>query len=362
MFFKNSSVFCRAACFRAAKRSIMEKEFNVKWRDVIVKKDEILEYLKKSVDYVSGEDLSKKLGISRSAVWKNVNSLRESGYVIESVTNRGYRLADTSDVLNEREISGGLKTKVFGKKLTVFPEIDSTNEEAKRQALKGAEHGSVYVADQQLGGKGRLGRVWSSPPKTGLWFTVLLRPDAAPVQVSNLTLLAGLAVCRAIRSLTGSEAMIKWPNDIVIGSRKVCGILTEMTAEADRVHFAVVGIGVNVNNKEFSEELAVKATSLRMETGSPVSRVALLQGILPEFEALYNEYFIDGNEDWLKSYKKVCVSLNHRVGAERSGGRVTGTATDITRGGQLVVKCDDGSRIEINSGEVIVQGIYGQTC
>lgn len=327
-----------------------------------MKKEEIiLQYLKESTDYLSGEELSRKLGISRSAIWKNINSLRESGYVIESVTNRGYRIVNSSDALTPTEIQGELKTKAFGQKVSVFAEIDSTNEEAKRQAHNGEVHGSIFVAEQQNGGKGRLGRPWQSPPKSGLWFSLLLRPDAAPAQVSNLTLLAGLAVSRAIRAQTGCDAKIKWPNDIVIGSKKVCGILTEMTAEIDRVHFAVVGIGVNVNDESFPEELKVKATSLRIETGTPVSRVALLQEILKEFEALYEEYFVQGSNQWLVAYKENCVSLNRTVGATRGREKIVGTAVDITDGGELVVQKQDGERIEINSGEVVVQGIYGQT-
>lgn len=327
-----------------------------------MKNDEIiLQFLKDSKDYLSGEDLSKRLGISRSAIWKNINSLRDSGYVIESVTNRGYRIVNSSNALTPGEISEGLETQMFGSQITVFAEIDSTNEEAKRQALAGAAHGCLFVAEQQNGGKGRLGRIWTSPPKTGLWFTLLLRPDAAPAQVANLTLLAGLAVCRAIHTCTGCDTKIKWPNDIVIGSKKVCGILTEMTAEIDKVHFAVLGIGINVNNESFPEELSVKATSLQIESGEPVSRVALLQNILKELEVLYTEYFIQGKNNWLAEYRQVCVSLNRTVSTMRGQEKIIGTAVDITEGGELVVQTAPGEQVVINSGEVVVQGIYGQT-
>lgn len=327
-----------------------------------MKNDEIiLRYLKESDGYVSGEDLSRRLGISRSAVWKNINNLRDNGYVIESVTNRGYRVMDSSDVLSPHEILSGLNTHAFGKQVFCFPEIDSTNEEAKRQAQQGATHGTLYVSDKQNGGKGRLGRVWENPAKTALSFSLLLRPDAPPAQVSNLTLLTGLAVRRAIKTVTGCDAGIKWPNDIVIGTKKVCGILTEMTAEVDRVHFAVVGIGVNVNNESFPEELAIKATSLRIENQDQVSRVVLLQQILKEFEDLYTDYFVNGNGAWIQDYKNACVSLNRTVSTVRNNEKLIGTAVDITDGGELVVQTDDGQRIEIYSGEVTVQGIYGQT-
>ena len=323
-------------------------------------KDKILQCLKEAGDYVSGEDLSRKLGVSRSAVWKNINSLRESGYPIESVTNRGYRLSAEPDVLNEPEVLDGLKTKTVGRSIAAFREIDSTNEEAKRRAQQGAPHGSVFVAERQLGGKGRLGRVWVSPPKTGLWFTILLRPEEVPSQVAGITLLTGLAVCRAIRAATGCGAMIKWPNDIVIGGRKVCGILTEMSAEIDRVHYAVVGIGINVNNGDFPPELSVKATSLRMETGKPVSRVRLLQRILEEFERLYDDYDKENQPFFLQDYKSLCVTLGRTVGASRGREKITGTAVDITPDGELVVRLENGDLFQINSGEVTVQGIYGQ--
>lgn len=322
-------------------------------------KELILRHLKENNDYISGEDLSRTLGISRSAVWKNVNALREDGYEIESVTNRGYRLASSGDALTCEEISSGLNAQGIGAHVFTFQEVDSTNEEAKRQGQTGAPHGSVFVAEVQTGGKGRLGRAWSSPPKTGVWFTILVRPEEAPDRISNITLLAGLSVCRAIRSLTGCSAEIKWPNDVVINGKKVCGILAEMAAEFDRVNYVVVGIGVNVNNDSFPEELSQKATSLRLETGRPISRVETLRRVLEEFGRLYDGFFSSDQTAMLEEYKKSCVSLNRRVSTVRNGQTLEGTAVDITLGGELAVRLDNGTMIAINSGEVSVQGIYG---
>lgn len=172
-------------------------------------KEEILNCLSSNQGYVSGEELSENLGVSRTAIWKNINTLRNSGYEIESVTNRGYRLKARPDVLTAEEISNGLNTKFLAKNIFFYDEIDSTNEEAKRQALHGAPNGSLFIAEQQLGGKGRLGRTWASPSGTGLWFSILLRPDSIPEQITSLTLLAGLAVCGAVRICTNSAAMIK---------------------------------------------------------------------------------------------------------------------------------------------------------
>jgi BirA family biotin operon repressor/biotin-[acetyl-CoA-carboxylase] ligase len=200
-------------------------------------KEEILNLLRENCGFVSGEELSEQLQVSRTAVWKYISSFREAGYEIESVTNRGYRFLTSPDILTAEEISFGLNTECLGRNINSYESIDSTNEEAKRLAVRGAPNGSLIIAEEQLGGKGRLGRNWVSPSGIGLWFSVLLRPEFLPKQVTSLTLLTGLAVCRAIRAVTGCPAMIKWPNDIVIGSKKVCGILTEMAAEMDRVDY-----------------------------------------------------------------------------------------------------------------------------
>lgn len=322
-------------------------------------KEEILRRLRENGGFVSGEELSAQLRVSRTAVWKSVNALREEGYGIESATNRGYRLGSCPDRYSEAEIGAGLETELLGGRVFCYDSIDSTNEEAKRRALAGAPSGSVFVAEQQTGGKGRLGRSWASPAGTGLWFSVLLRPGILPLRISVTTLLAGLAVGRAVRSLTGCEAKIKWPNDIVIGSRKVCGILTEMTAEIDRVEFVVVGIGVNVNNTAFPEAIREKATSLRLESGTAVRRIALLQNILLQFETLLKRNAESDPAFW-EEYKACCVSLGHRVGFTRRGVPARGTAVDVSPRGELIVLLPDGTRETVTAGEVVVQGIYGQ--
>lgn len=323
-------------------------------------KEEILRRLRGGDGYVSGEELSEKLEVSRTAVWKNINALREAGYKIESVTNRGYRLLSRPDIISEEEIASGLKTKVLAQNIYCSQSVDSTNEEAKRQALRGAPDGSLFIAEEQLDGKGRLGRNWASPAGTGLWFSVLLRPQSLPGQVTLLTLLAGMAVCRAIHARTGCTAGIKWPNDVVIGSKKVCGILTEMAAEMERVNYVVVGIGVNVNIEQFPDELKIKATSLRLETGSPVARAAFLQEILLELESLLARLKAEGPDALLADYRQLCVSLNRKVGFSRDGRPATGTAVDISPEGELIVRCENGERIPVFAGEVTVQGIYGE--
>jgi BirA family transcriptional regulator, biotin operon repressor / biotin---[acetyl-CoA-carboxylase] ligase len=323
-------------------------------------KEEILNCLRANGGYVSGEELCGQLNVSRTAIWKNINTLRDCGYEIESATNRGYKLVSCPDAIRKEEIEFGLNTAILAKKIYCYNSIDSTNEEAKRQAVGGAPNGSLFIAEQQSGGKGRLGRTWTSPAGTGLWFSVLLRPELIPSQVTIVTLLAGLAVCNGIRTYTDCPAMIKWPNDVVIGNRKVCGILTEMAAEIDRIEYLAVGIGVNVNIPSFPEELRIKATSLLLETGETVFRIGLLQEILLAFETLLKEDQTSGNDASLNDYKNLCVSLNRKVGFTRNNQPFSGTAVDISQDGELIVQCDDGSRIPVSSGEVTVQGIYGQ--
>lgn len=320
-------------------------------------KDKVLQALRMADGFLSGEAISGELGISRSAVWKAINGLREMGYEIDSVTNRGYRLAGTPDILTEESIRSFLTGSLISE-VHALKTVDSTNNEAKRWAQQGAPHGSLFVADEQTGGKGRLGRVWKSPAGTGLWFSVLLRPKAVPEQVTGLTLTAGLSVAKAIQKLTGCKAQIKWPNDVVIGSQKVCGILTEMAAEMESVEYVIPGIGVNVNTESFPEEIAFKATSLYLSTGKKWSRAELLGAILQEMECLLDRQEQGGVQAILEEYRENCVTIGRKVSTQRGNIRLSGIAEDVTEGGELVVRQSNGSQLVINSGEVSVQGIY----
>ena len=322
-------------------------------------KEKVLHSLRQTDGFVSGESLSETLGVSRAAVWKAITALREQGYVIDSVTNKGYRLVSAPDLLTEDTIRDGLESTLVSE-IHALETVDSTNNEAKRWAHQGAPHGSVFVAEEQTGGKGRLGRVWKSPPKTGLWFSILLRPKASPEQVTNLTLFSGLAVAKAIRSLTGCDAKIKWPNDVVIGSQKVCGILTEMAAEMESVEYVIPGIGVNVNTEDFPEEIAWKATSLFLSTGKKWPRALVLQVILKELELLLHQQETSGTRSILDEYRENCVTIGRPASTQRGNIRLSGIAEDITDEGELVVRQSNGSLLVINSGEVSVQGIYGE--
>lgn len=312
----------------------------------------ILKMLKTADGYISGVAISAECGISREAVRKHINKLKAAGYKIESVTNKGYRLSEIPDILDEEDIRDALTAKRMGSRILLFDEVDSTNIVLKQNSA--LPEGTVAAAEAQTAGRGRLGRSWSSAKGSGLWFSVLLKPDTAPEHVSLITLAAGLAVCRAI----GGSARIKWPNDIIIGSKKVCGILTEMSAETDAVNYVICGIGINVNTPVFESELADKATSLLIETGQKHSRSELLASVLNYFELYYDRLTESGFASLRSEYAQLCVTLGREVIINRRSGVLHARAVDISDSGELIIKTPDGTEA-LNSGEVSVRGLLG---
>lgn len=319
-------------------------------------KEKVLLLLKEG-EYISGERLSEILGVSRTAVWKAINSLRDDGYEIDSVTNKGYKLVKKTNVLNAGAISEGLNTKVIGTEIVTLKTVDSTNEEIKRRANENAESGLVVISCEQTAGKGRLGRKWTSN-EGGVYFSILLRPELPPSDISGITLAAGMGVCLAIRKFTGLDAMIKWPNDVIIDSKKICGILTEMTAQTDMVDFVVIGIGINVLQDSFPEDIAYKATSLKIEKKSEPNLSKLMHEVIAMLDKTILSYLFGISQDDLKLYKSMCATIGREVSLTRNGEKLSGEAIDITPDGELVVCLDDGKKINVNSGEVTVQGIY----
>ncbi len=316
-------------------------------------KQSILEMLR-SGEYVSGEKISRKLGISRAAVWKHIKALREEGYDISSSTNRGYCLTAPPDKITEYEIKTGLKTSVMGQNVKYVRSTDSTNNEAKRHCDE--PDGTLFTAETQTGGKGRLGRAWTSPEGGGIWMSLLLKPLIPPSRAPEITLIAGLAVCRALEEF---GAQIKWPNDVVINGKKVCGILTEMSAEMERVNYIICGMGINVNISEFPGEIADKATSLRIETGKSYARAPIIRRVTEEFEPLYGEYLKNRLKNIIAGYERLCVNIGRRVSVLYDSGAVTGTAVGIAEDGRLIVDIGGENRIYVSSGEVSVRGVYG---
>lgn len=318
----------------------------------------ILELLRRQEGFLSGEDIGRELSITRAAVWKGIKKLREEGYEIEAVTNRGYRLTNPETMYNKRELEQGLKTKTMGQSIYFYEETDTTNNRARELALEGAPEGTLVVAEKQTAGRGRRGKVWESPLGTGIWMSLVLRPQIAPTEASVLTLLCGLATAEAIEAETGLSAGIKWPNDILINGKKAVGILTEMDCEMSEVHFVIPGIGINVNTASFPPEIAEIATSLYLECGKTVSRRRLVHKVLERLEEHYETFLRTGSfAAMLEDYRKHCITLGkevHVLGREP----FFAEALDITPEGELLVcRADNGKEEVVFSGEVSIRGV-----
>ncbi len=326
-------------------------------------KNRILEELRaNSGQAVSGEEMSRRLGVSRTAVWKHISKLRSEGYSIESHTNSGYKLVGSPDILSSSELEPYLHTEFMGRNIIYLDSIDSTNTYAKKKAEGLFREGTVVVADEQTGGRGRLGRHWVSTKGKGIWMTLMLKPDILPSDAPKLSIVAALAVTNAIRSCCRLDAEIKWPNDIVAGGKKLCGILTEMSAEEDEIKYVIIGIGINANmdNDDFGQEVSSIATSVRIESGMPVSRKALAASVLFEFEQIYRVFTRDGSiKAFLEDYKSKSAVLGKEVRLISKKEEITGLAVDISEEGHLVVRLADGSYREIMSGEVSIRGMHG---
>jgi BirA family biotin operon repressor/biotin-[acetyl-CoA-carboxylase] ligase len=304
--------------------------------------------------FVSGAELSRTLEISRSAIWKQITTLRELGYEISAEPSKGYRLLSSPDALLPLAIRQGLATEVIGSRIICLQETGSTNAVAFRMAEEGAGAGTTVIADSQTGGKGRLGRIWASPPGVNLYCSVVLRPPIPPMAAPQLTFLSVVALARAIERLTPLVPRIKWPNDILINGRKVAGLLNEMSAETDKVNFVILGIGVNLNMtaEQFPPDLRHPATSLFLESGVKVRRAEFARCLLEELDNVYGAFLREGygpvRTEWLRRSRlagePVTVTDNGRV----TSGRVRG----IDEYGALLLEGDDGLVVQVLSGDV----------
>ncbi len=323
-------------------------------------RDGLLELLQKKNRFVSGQEIADTLGISRSAVWKSINRIRQEGYQVEAVTGKGYRIMGMEDAYGENSIRSALKTVWLGRQTVFFDEIDSTNDEVRRRAQKGAEEGLLVAADCQTKGKGRRGRSWENPPGTQIAMSFLLKPDFSPDIAPMLTLVMAMASVEGIRKVTELSVRIKWPNDIVINGKKLVGILTEMTAEPDYIHEVIIGTGINVNIEEFPEELKETATSLYLESGKKWPRALLTGEIINSFEKYYEIFRQTGTFSELREeYNKLCINAGRRVCVLDPKGEFEAQAQGINDKGELIVTKDDGSVVNVFAGEVSVRGIYG---
>lgn len=323
-------------------------------------KEEILRLLRSADGYISGQELCNRFGVSRTAVWKAINQLKEAGYEIEAQQNKGYRLMAAPDLMTEAEIKSLMHTDWVAKEVLYFDTIDSTNTKAQELAEKGYPSGTLVVADKQESGKGRRGRSWVSPSGTGIFMTLMIKPDINPNNASMLTLVAALAVAKAITSVTGEEAMIKWPNDIVVNGKKVCGILTEMNAQFAYINHIVVGIGINVHNESFPEEISQMASSLMIEAGGKrFHRAQIIAETMSYFEQYYDTFLKTQDLSALvREYDELLVNRNKSVRVLDPKEPFDGKAMGITPKGELIVDTWE-SRKLVSSGEVSVRGIYG---
>lgn len=321
-------------------------------------RNEILDYFRKADgNFVSGQQISKDLHVSRTAIWKHINVLKERGYIFESSTRKGYRLIYAPNLLTPLEIDSALHTETFGRYVVYLESTQSTNEEAKKIAREGAEEGTIVVAEEQITGHGRLARGFYSPFAKGIWFSLILRPKFFPMEASKCTLLAAVGVCRGIRRMGLADAGIKWPNDILVHGKKLVGILTLMSASMEKIDYIIMGIGINtgIKKNEFPEDFREGATSFLNE-GINVSRKDLLAAILGELEKEYSIAQDEGFDKVLDDWRALSVTLGQEVRVIFGDDSYTGKAVDIDRDGCLLV--NTGSEVKrVIAGDVSIRPV-----
>ena len=318
-------------------------------------RETILQLFRETPDgYLSGGRISEVLGVSRTAVWKQITALRSLGYQIEAVPSRGYRLLLCPDVLLAEEIRAGLDTRIIGGDIRLLEVTDSTNSQAGRLADAGVPEGLVVIADRQTAGKGRLGRSWISPPAVNLYLSVLLRPPVLPVEAPQLTFLSAVAVVRTMIEVSGLEPTVKWPNDILLNGRKIAGLLNEMNSETDRVNYVVLGIGVNLNMTadQFPSRLRYPATSLGIELGRQVSRVEFARCLLKQIDVLYDEYLRTGARPVMAAWERHCDLTGKPVVVDCQSFLVKGVMAGLDDDGALLVKTPQGTFERVLAGDV----------
>jgi len=318
-------------------------------------KEKILNVLRSSCSgFVSGEELARTCGISRTMVWKHIKSLEREGFGIEAVPSRGYRITSAPDILRPEDVRRGLRTKIIGREIHLFHKIASTNTLAMEMAANGTPEGAVVIAEMQTGGKGRLGRTWISP-QGNLYLSVVLRPNIPIHKAPLITLTGAVAVASAIRTMCGLEAGIKWPNDILISGKKVSGLLTEMSAEQDRIRHIVLGIGVDVNMEmgELPPDVRSLTTTLAAEAGAKINRTALLQQVLRDLERWYQK-FLNNHADVLEEWKKLNMTVGNRITVSGAGEDLDGLAQGVDSDGRLIVRLEDGAIRTIAAGDVTI--------
>ena len=318
-------------------------------------RDKILSLFRTHSDqYMSGQEISRSLNISRAAVWKQVRALRELGFEIEAKHSQGYRLLAVPDLLLAADIENGLNCQLVGQSVISLSEIDSTNARARRLAEEGALEGTVVVADRQSAGRGRLGRRWESPSGVNLYCSILLRPKIPVQQAPQLTFLSAVAVAETLNKICRLSAKVKWPNDILVNGAKIAGLLNEMNAETEQIHFVILGIGVNLNmiEEQFPEELKYPVTSAFLETGKSVNRLIFLQELLQCLDRYYSEFLLEGFVPIRRRWEKLCNMMNMKVEVDQGNEILCGTVVGLDAEGALRVQLDNGKVERILAGDV----------
>lgn len=313
--------------------------------------EKILAIFRERNENVSGEELSRLLGVSRSAIWKHIEKLRDEGYDIIAHPHLGYRLLHIPDKLLPAEILWRLNTRFIGKKVCSYESVDSTMNIAYQLAEDNAPEGLVVFGEEQRRGRGRMGRNWTSPKRKGIYFSLILRPKILPLDASKITLLVAVGIAQAIRKMYGLSVLIKWPNDILINHRKVCGILTELSAELDRVKFLILGVGINVNTAKYA--LPKGGTSIKEELGKEMSRIELAKEVLRQIEKYYSRFNQKGFASIAREWRDLSAILGSRIEVVCQGKRIEGQAQDIDSHGALVVRLDSGFLEHIWAGDVL---------
>ncbi|ADU30164.1 biotin--[acetyl-CoA-carboxylase] ligase [Evansella cellulosilytica] len=316
-------------------------------------KAKVLQLLRTCEDhFVSGEHISNQLSISRTMVWKYIDALRKEGYVIKAVSNKGYHLVEEMDVVNEHAIRSRLEVDAIFQNIIYEDTVTSTQQVAYKLLGEGAPHGTLIVANEQTSGRGRLGREWYSPANTGIWMSLIMRPNIEMQQTPQLTLVAAVALARAIKEATNYDVQIKWPNDLIFNGKKIAGILTEMQSDPDRVKSVIIGIGINVNQQTFPESIANIASSLSLETRETFHRVAIIEHFLREFQWLYHTYLEKGFSFIKPLWEARAISIGEEILAKTANGELKGVAEGISDEGVLLLKDSEGNSHRIYSADI----------
>ncbi|MDR7075305.1 BirA family biotin operon repressor/biotin-[acetyl-CoA-carboxylase] ligase [Neobacillus niacini] len=319
-----------------------------------LRKDLLDAFTKADGAYLSGQHIAELIGCSRTAVWKHIGELRKEGFELEAVRRKGYRIVKTPEKITADELRLGLTTKFIGKNLHYEETVDSTQKIAHRLAYDDAPEGTVIIAEEQVSGRGRMARRWHSPKYTGIWMSIILRPNISLPKAPQLTLLTAVAIVQAIEELTGLLPEIKWPNDILIKGKKVTGILTELEAESDRINSIIIGIGINVNQtkEDFPSDLEQIATSLLLEKGETVSRADLIKGIFTNLEKLYLLYLEEGFLPIKLLWESYAISIGKKITARTLTQSIIGKALGITDDGVLMIEDDHGKIHHVYSADI----------